>query len=62
MEKPECKSSETDGNVFGVIGAVSSVLRKAGMREDAAKFRREALALHSYDEILQLTHKYVEWI
>jgi hypothetical protein len=45
--------SDLDGNVFAVIGAVAQALRKAGLCEQAAAFKREALSCHTYTEVLQ---------
>jgi hypothetical protein len=38
MEKPECKLTGEDGNVFNIIAKVSQCLRKEGMRDEAVKF------------------------
>lgn len=46
--------SETDGNVFAVMGAVSVALKRAGLRDEAKEFQTAALACQSYDEVLQL--------
>jgi hypothetical protein len=60
MEKPECQLTETDGNVFAIIGRVSSTLKRAGLREQADEFRQKAMASKSYDEVLRLCFDYVD--
>lgn len=59
-EKPTCKLSGTDGNVFAIIGKVSRTLKVAGLKGKAAEFRSRATSLGSYDEVLQLCFEYVE--
>ena len=60
VEKPTCKLVGTDGNVFSIIGKVSSTLKKAGLKEQAAEFMTKAFASGSYDAVLALTFEYVE--
>lgn len=43
-----------DGNAFAVIGAVSKALKRAGEKDAAAAFTKEAFAAPSYDAVLQL--------
>ena len=58
--KPVIKLTETDGNVFSIIGKVSKGLRSAGMQEQASEFCKKAMACDSYDAVLQLCFEYVE--
>jgi hypothetical protein len=58
--KPICKLVGTDGNVFAVIGKVSSALKKAGQEDQASEFTAKAFQAGSYDEVLQLVMEYVE--
>ena len=58
--KPTCELVGTDGNVFSIIGKVSSTLKKAGMKTEATEFTAKAFAAGSYDEVLQLCMQYVE--
>lgn len=58
--KPKVKLSGEDGNVFFIIARVSRALRNAGMPEMADEFRNKAINAKSYDEVLQLTFKYVD--
>ena len=46
--KPVCKLIGEDGNVFNIIGRVSTTLRKAGLRDEAGKFTEEAFGCKSY--------------
>ena len=60
MKKPTVKLSGVNGNVFSVIGEVNKALRKAGMKDAAEEFQKEAFNSSSYDEVLQLCFKYCE--
>jgi hypothetical protein len=60
MEKPTCKLEGEDGNVFAIIGKVSSTLKKAGQKEQAEEFKNKAFNAGSYDEVLQLAMEYTE--
>lgn len=59
-DKPRCELIGKDGNVFNVIGRVKSALRKAGQGEKSELYVKQAFRLHTYDEVLQLSMKYVE--
>ena len=61
MAKPVINIAETDGNVFGVIGAVERALKRNGDRDAALEFTAAALDCASYDAVLQLTMQYVDW-
>lgn len=60
QEKPICRLTGTDGNVFAIIGKVSGTLKKAGLRSKADEFRTKAMSSDSYDAVLQLCFDYVE--
>lgn len=60
-EKPSLNVDEVDGNVFAIIGAVSKALKKAGYPEHAKEFRTQAIESSSYDGVLSLTHRYIDW-
>lgn len=60
MSKPVCKLTNTDGNVFSIIGNVSRALEKAGKKQEASEFREKAFKSDSYDKVLQLVMQYVE--
>lgn len=59
-EDVEVRLSGADGNAFAIIGTVSKALTRAGYREDAEAFKKQASKAHSYDEILQLAMETVE--
>lgn len=59
-KKPKCRLTGTDGNVFAIIGKVSSTLKQAGFKEKAKEFTEQAFKAGSYDEVLQLCFKYVD--
>lgn len=48
-----------DGNVFNLIGIVSKALKKAGEKELANTFTKEAFSSNSYEEVLNLIGDYV---
>ena len=58
--KPECCLTESDGNVFFIIGRVSKTLKRAGLPEQATEFCDKATKARSYDEVLQLCFRYVD--
>jgi len=60
-EKPTLQIDEVEGNVFAIIGAVSKALKQEGHYGHAEEFRTVAFQCDSYDQILNLTHRYVEW-
>jgi len=60
MEKPTVKIIGENGNVFNVIGLCSKALKKAGMLEEAKKFKSRAINSSSYDEVLRLAMDYCE--
>jgi hypothetical protein len=58
--KPTCKLVGTDGNVFAIIGKVSSTLKKAGLADKAKEFTSKAFTAGSYDEVLAMCFDYVD--
>jgi hypothetical protein len=48
-----------DGNAFAILGAVKSALKKAGMKEEAEAYLKEAMA-GDYNHLLATTMKYVD--
>ena len=58
--KPECKLSGENGNVFKIVGAVSRTLKRAGQPEQASEFTSKAFKAGSYDEVLRLAMSYVD--
>lgn len=59
MEKPTVRLIGDDGNAFFILGKVSAALKKAGLKEQAAEFLKEATS-GDYDHLLQTAMKYVE--
>lgn len=59
-DKPTCKLTEVNGNVFCIIGAVGRALKRAGQNDKADEFYAKAQNAPSYDAVLQLCMKYVE--
>lgn len=59
-EKPHCKLTGKDGNVFAIIGLVVAALKNAGFPEHAVEFREKAFKAESYDEVLRLCMEYVD--
>lgn len=57
---PPCQLTETDGNVFCIIGAVRRALNKAGQHDKADEFTTRARAAQSYDAVLQMCFEYVD--
>ena len=58
--KPECKLSGTDGNVFALSGRVGRALKEAGLLEKRDEFYSRIRECKSYDEALTLMSEYVE--
>jgi hypothetical protein len=58
--KPVCKLTGKDGNVFAVIGRVSSTLKRAGQNNKAKEFENRAIAAGSYEEVLAMVLEYVD--
>lgn len=59
-EKPVCKLSGTDGNVFALMGRVTSTLKRAGQQDKAEELAAKVWDCSSYDEALQLFMEYVD--
>ena len=48
-----------DGNAFMILGKVSGALKRAGYREEAETYMKEAMS-GDYNHLLQTTMEYVE--
>ena len=59
-EKPVCKLLGTDGNVFALMGRVTSTLKRAGQQDKAEELAAKVWDCSSYDEALQLFMEYVD--
>jgi hypothetical protein len=60
MNKPVCRLSDKNGNVFNLIAVVSKTLKKAGLKQQATEFTSKVMNAGSYDEALQIMMEYVE--
>ncbi len=60
MNKPICDLSNVDGNVFAIIGHVSSTLKRSDQKDKANEFRTKAMQAESYDAVLAMINDYVE--
>jgi len=60
MEKPICELSNTDANVFSIIGRVGKTLKRAGLTERAEEFYAKTKTCADYDAVIQLAMEYVE--
>ncbi len=61
QKKPTVKLVGEDGNAFSIMGRVSKTLKRAGLREEADKFMKEAMQAESYDVLIgKIIHDYVE--
>ncbi len=58
-KKPRVKLAGEDGNAFSLIGKVRRELNRAGLRDEAEKFVKEAMA-GDYNHLLVTAMKYVE--
>ena len=52
--RPTVRLVGEDGNIYAIIGRVSSALRRAGYSHlEINKFREEVMSSHDYDEALR---------
>ena len=59
--KPEMELAGHDGNVFSILGRASSLLKQAGMRDEAKEMvDRVTKGAKSYDEALLIVSEYVQ--
>ncbi len=56
----EVELSDTDSNVFSIIGKVKKALKRAGHHEAAQEFSDEAMRQESYDDVIQLAMRTVD--
>jgi hypothetical protein len=60
MTKPTVQLMGTDGNAFAILGKVSRELKRFGFDDEyIQKYKKEAMS-GDYDNLLQVTMKYVE--
>lgn len=58
--KPKCKLTGTDGNVFALLGKCNNTLRKAGQSSKCEELNRRIFSSGSYGEALVIMGEYVE--
>lgn len=58
--KPTCKLVGEDGNIFSILGRVSSALKENGKADEAKEVSERVMSSGSYDEALQIMMEYVE--
>lgn len=62
MKKPTVQLVGKDGNAFFILGTVKKALKKAGYSEDQiSEYRKEATS-GDYENLLQVTMKWVDVI
>ena len=49
-----------DGNAFSILGRVTKAMRKAGIAKEIQEAYRNEATSGDYDNLLQVTMKYVE--
>ena len=60
MEKPVCKLSGQNGNIFHLMGLASRALKEAGQREEALEMVEQVSKAKSYEEALSILGEYVQ--
>lgn len=59
-DKPHMDLVGQDGNIFGILGRASGLLRQAGQPERAKEMSSRVFACDSYAEALRIVSEYVE--
>lgn len=59
-DKPHMDLVGQDGNIFGILGRASKLLRQAGQPEQAEEMSGRVFACGSYTEALRIVSEYVE--
>ena len=59
-QKPKMELLGQDGNIFGIMGRASRLLKRAGQHEQAGEMVSRVTACGSYDEALNIISEYVE--
>ena len=59
-QKPKCKLSGQDGNVFNLIGLASRTLRAAKLQDEAKEMSKRCFRAGSYNEVLRIICEYVD--
>ena len=59
-QKPRMELVGQDGNIFGILGQASRLLKQAGMKEQADEMFRRVTACGDYNKALNIISEYVE--
>lgn len=59
-QKPQMELLEQDGNIFGILGQASRLLKRAGMQEQSDEMFSRVTACGDYHEALHIISEYVE--
>ena len=49
-----------DGNIFGILGRASRLLKQNGLASESKEMFDRAISFHSYDEALNIISEYVQ--
>lgn len=60
MNKPKCKLTGKDGNIFSLLAEANHVLLKAGMEKETKGMQKKVYGCASYREALMVIGEYVE--
>jgi len=60
MNKPKCKLTGENGNIFNLIGKASRTLKRAGLVAQAEEMAEKVMKSGSYHEALNIIGEYVE--
>jgi hypothetical protein len=60
MDKPKCKVTGEDGNIFAVMGRAAQAMKDAGQKDKVPEMRKRVLQSHGYDAALAVLLEYVE--
>ena len=59
-QKPRMELLGQDGNIFGILGQASHLLKRAGMKEQSDEMYSRVTACGNYYEALNIISEYVE--
>ena len=59
-QKPQMQLIDEDGNIFGILGRASRLLKRAGQHEQAEEMSKRVYDSASYNEALHIISEYVE--
>lgn len=59
-QKPKMELLGQDGNIFGILGRASALLKQAGMKNQSDEMFQRVTASGSYEQALNIISEYVE--